>query len=688
MRPIELAPLFAPVDDLPGVGPKVSEQLSQLCGPHVLDLVWHRPLRFIDRRLRDSLVEVQSGETVSLKLTIGKHRTPARKGLPYKISCLHSETAITLLFFHARGSWLSEQFPEGAQRIVSGKAEFYKNTWQMIHPDLSLPPEKFSNLPDFEPVYPNRSGLGQRTLGNTIRSAVGRLKSMDEWIDPALKHQRKWPDFQSAIRSIHSDQDASNIPERLAYDEALAGQVALGVLRANHIAASGPNLSAQGKLRKTLVDSLPFPLTSHQVNAIDTLTTQIRGPKQAITLIQGDVGSGKTLVALCTILQAVESGHQGVLMAPTEILARQHANTLTNLTEKLSVNVVCLTGKDKGVKRTEIREQIATGQADIVVGTHALFQEGIEFQSAGLVVIDEQHRFGVQQRLALSKKGQTPHLLLMSATPIPRTLVMAAYGDLELLEIREKPVGRAPIKTIAKPKESIPEVYRSLERLLDTGQQAYWICPLVEESESLPGVADATTRFTDLQKRFGDQVGLIHGQMRADEKDEIMRLFKAGSIKLLAATTVIEVGVDVPNSTFMVIEQAERFGLSQLHQIRGRVGRGALPGVCLLLYGHPLSALAKQRLEALRSSDDGFELSEQDLRLRGGGEILGTKQSGLPDTKFLDYGLHTDLMSVAKKDARKFLSEDPNLTSARGLAMRNLLYLFGKDEAAPLLKIG
>ena len=558
----------------------------------------------------------------------------------------------------------------------------------MTHPDLSLPIDQLSALPAFDPLYPNRAGLGQHTLRKAIEGALARLPNLPEWADLSLKSQKDWPDFKVALHHLHREPDAPKALERLAYDEVLAGQVALAILRANRTAAKGPNLSAPGALRQALLAALPFSLSNDQIQAIATLSAQIKGPAQAMTLIQGDVGSGKTLVALALMLQAVEAGKQAALMAPTEILARQHAQTLAALTHDLPVHIACLTGKDKGASRHKLLKQIEQGHAQIIVGTHTLFQEGVGFKEMGLVVIDEQHRFGVQQRLALSHKGRAPHLILMSATPIPRTLVMAAYGDLEVVEIREKPLGRLPIKTLAKPAAALPEVIESLGRLLKTGQQAYWICPLVEESEALPNLTGATERYEMLKTHFGAHVGLIHGQMSPADKDSAMSAFKAGKTKILVATTVIEVGVDVPGATFMLIEQAERFGLAQMHQIRGRVGRGTAQGTCLMLYSHPLSSLAKQRLQAMRASNDGFELSEQDLKLRGGGEILGTRQSGLPETRFADYSLHTGLMAVARKDAQLLLTQDPALSTPRGMAVRNLLYLFERDQVAPLLKIG
>ena len=688
MRPAELAPLFAPIQDLPGVGEKVADHLSKLCGPRVLDLLWHQPLRFIDRRLRSSLANVENGETVTIKLRIGSHQNPNRKGGPYRIPCHHIDGEVTLIFFNPRLSWLQSQFPETTERLVSGKITLYQNQWQMAHPDLSLTPEKEADLPQFEPVYPICAGVAQRVLGRAIHQALERVPYSDEWIDPNLKNQKAWPEFRQALHDFHKNPGTHMQRERLAYDETLAGQIALAVLRTNRTGAKGLDLSASGNLRRALINTLSFTPTNDQTQAIATISAQLKGPKQAMTLIQGDVGSGKTFVALALMLQAVEAGFQAVLMAPTEILARQHAQTLSQMCRALPVTVACLTGKDKGANRRTLEDCIKNGDTHVIVGTHALFQEGVTFHRLGLVVIDEQHRFGVQQRLSLCQKGRAPHLILMSATPIPRTLVMAAYGDLEVVEIREKPAGRKPVKTLAKPIATIPDIYQSLARFLHTGQQAYWICPLIEKSETLPDLMDVTTRHQDLQKHFGKAIGLIHGQMPDAEKDAAMQAFKTGETRVLVSTTVIEVGVDVPNATFMVIEQAERFGLAQMHQIRGRVGRGDQQGTCLLVYGHPLSALSKKRLEAMRATNDGFDLSEQDLNLRGGGEILGIRQSGLPDTHFVDYGLHGDLIATARKDAQFLLDEDPHLSSSRGQAVRTLLYLFDRDQVAPLIKVG
>ena len=685
MRPAELAPLFASVADLPGVGPKSADALTVLCGPRVLDLLWHRPLRFVDRRLRESLQGLQGGETVTLKLRLGAIQTPDRKGLPTRIPAMHRDGGVTLVFFNTKGPWLSQQFPSGEERLVSGKIERYRDGWQMVHPDLSLPLAKADALPTFEPVYPTRAGLAQHALRKAIEGALGRVPTLPEWQNETLKSQRGWPPFAEALGSLHSPQTSR---ARLAYDEILAGQVALAVLRRHRKRAKAPALPPSRRLVPQMLAALPFDMTGDQSQATALISAQIARAAQASTLLQGDVGTGKTLVAFAAMLQAVEAKHQAVLMAPTEILARQHAATLKALRGDLPVSIACLTGQDKGTARREILALIESGDSALIVGTHALFQEGIRFQRLGLAVIDEQHRFGVQQRLALSQKGQAPHLLLMSATPIPRTLVMTAYGDLELCEIREKPPGRLPIKTSVKPLNALDEVLRGVERILHRGAQVYWVCPLVEASEALPGVGDVTSRFEALRKAFGDQVGLIHGQMPSAEKEAAMANFKAGKTCLLVATTVIEVGVDVPSANTMIIENAERFGLAQMHQIRGRVGRGEEQGMCLLLYANPLSAMGKQRLAAMRASTDGFDLSEQDLKLRGGGEVLGTRQSGLPEMRIADYATDQTLMQTARRDAQLLLDKDPTLTSKRGQAIRTLLYLFSQDQVAPFLKVG
>jgi ATP-dependent DNA helicase RecG len=406
-----------------------------------------------------------------------------------------------------------------------------------------------------------------------------------------------------------------------------------------------------------------------------------------LRLLQGDVGSGKTVVALLAMARAVEAGGQAALMAPTEILARQHLATVAPLAERAGLRTAILTGREKGRERSDTLAGLADGSIDIVIGTHALFQEAVTFQNLAFAVVDEQHRFGVHQRLAMTAKGDAPDMLVMTATPIPRTLVLTAFGDMDVSKLTEKPAGRQPVRTVTLPMERLSELVGRIRDAVTEGQKIYWICPLVEESEEAK-LMSAQERYDALKPVFGDRLGLVHGRMKGADKDAAMRAFKEGETRVLVATTVIEVGVDVPDATIMVIEHAERFGLAQLHQLRGRVGRGSKPSSCVLLYKEPLSETATRRLSVMRETEDGFVIAEEDLKLRGEGELLGTRQSGTPGFQVARIEFHADLLEAARDEARLILSRDPDLQSERGEALRLLLYLFGRDEAVRLLRAG
>jgi len=423
---------------------------------------------------------------------------------------------------------------------------------------------------------------------------------------------------------------------------------------------------------------LPFSLTNAQERAIEDIFTDMKSPSKMMRLLQGDVGSGKTIVALFACINATSAGYQSCIMAPTEILARQHYETISKLCSEMNINTVLLTGRDKGKPRQEKLELIQSGEAKIVIGTHALFQESVDFGNLGLAVIDEQHRFGVHQRMMLSEKGSKVDCLVMSATPIPRTLTLTLYGDMDISILDEKPANRKEIQTSVLNSNKLESLIYSLEDRIKEGEKIYWVCPLVEESEKLD-LAAATERYQDLRKYFGDIVGLVHGKMKSDEKKAAMDDFLSGKTKILVATTVIEVGVDVKDASIMVIEHSERFGLSQLHQLRGRVGRGDKQSYCVLVYSYPISTDGRKRLEIMRKTNDGFVIAEEDLSIRGGGEILGTRQSGIPEFKFASYSIHRDLFDIARQDAKLIVERDSHLTSERGQALKVLLYLFEQD---------
>ncbi|MCW9032623.1 MAG: ATP-dependent DNA helicase RecG [Rhodospirillales bacterium] len=693
MRPQVLFPLFANLPSLQGVGPKLAERLENLCGPHVVDLIWHLPFSLIDRRFAPKVAEAPPGVISTLTVQIDQHIPSANRRLPYKVLCSDETGNITLVFFHAHKDYLTKMLPVGETRIISGKVEVFGEALQMPHPDHIGTEDEREQLQTVEPVYPLTGGVSLKVISKAINEAMKRVPELEEWLDASLLTQEKWVSWSEALQTCHHPDDETallpNSPhrQRLAYDEILANQLALAVVRRNMKKLSGRSIEGNGALREKLKTLLPYTLTGAQVRSLSEIDEDMASSQRMLRLLHGDVGSGKTIVALLAALTAVESGHQAAIMAPTEILARQHLETIQPFLEKLGVSSAILTGRDKGQKRQKVLEELASGNIQIIIGTHALFQDDIEFKDLALAVIDEQHRFGVHQRMTLASKGTAVDVLVMTATPIPRTLVLTTYGDMDVSRLDEKPEGRKPIKTVALPNSRLDDVVGAVSRALKEKAKIYWVCPLVEESEVIDAAA-AEQRFDHLKSIFGDRVALVHGRMKGPEKDEAMNSFAFGNVDILVATTVIEVGVNVPEATVMVIEHAERFGLAQLHQLRGRIGRGDAASNCLLLYAAPLSENARSRLKILRETEDGFRIAEEDLRLRGGGELLGTKQSGLPEFKIVDLAEHADLLEIAKKDADLLLHNDPELTSKRGKAIRTLLYLFERDSAIKLLRSG
>ena len=700
MRPSLLDPLFASVTTLEGVGPKVAALLARIVPVDVTgrearigDLLFTLPHSVIDRRNRPGIAFSPEGAIVTLEVRIDRHQPPprGRHNVPYRVFA-HDETGeIALTFFHAKAPWLEKLLPEGETVTVSGKVEWFNGRPAMVHPDHIARPGE--TLPDVEPVYPLTAGLSGRVVRKAVAAALARLPDLPEWQVPEVMRRNTFPTFRDALDRLHDPRDGLDVaPEsvarrRLAYDEFLAGQVALALVRAKTHRLSGRPLPGAGNLRQKLRAALPFALTASQEEAIGEISADLASENRMLRLLQGDVGSGKTVVALMAMAQAAESGAQSVILAPTEILARQHFATIAPLAERAGLRAAILTGREKGRERAAILEGLADGSIHLAIGTHALFQEGVTFHDLGLAVIDEQHRFGVHQRLAMTAKGNAPDMLVMTATPIPRTLVLAAFGDMDVSRLTEKPAGRQPIRTVTVPDTRLGEIVSRMQAAVDEGKKIYWICPLVEDSEELD-LMSAEQRFESLLPVFGDRLGLVHGRMGGAEKDAAMEAFKAGRTRLLVATTVIEVGVDVPDASVMVIEHAERFGLAQLHQLRGRVGRGNEASSCVLLYKGPLGETAHLRLEVMRETDDGFVIAEEDLKLRGEGELLGTRQSGTPGFRVASIEAHGDLLAIARDDARLLLAQDPELEGPRGQAVRNLLYLFGRDEAVRLLRAG
>ncbi len=699
MRPSLLDPLFAPAGSLPGIGPKNARLFDRLLGKsdgaRVLDVLFHLPYATLDRRARPKIRDAVPDTIVTIEATVTEHHEPpnARSRAPFKVLVEDGTGDVELVFFLANHAWVRSRLPVGATRWISGKLELWDGRRQIVHPDRVMDKDEFARLPAVEPVYGLTEGLFQRTVARAAESALKRLPRLPEWLSDATLGRRKLPGFAKALAAMHRPAAPADIDPagpaatRLAYDELLANQLALLLMRSRMRSLTGRAHLASGALGRRLEAALPFSLTEAQLRAVEDIRADLRAEKRMIRLLQGDVGSGKTVVALLAMAEVVEAGRQAAMMAPTEVLARQHYERIAPLAEKAGLRIALMTGRDKASERRETLAALSQRDIDIAVGTHALFQESVVFADLGLAVVDEQHRFGVRQRLALAGKGQGVDLLVMTATPIPRSLVLSYFGDMDVSTLREKPPGRQPIDTRALPVERLDEVVSALSRALASGARAYWICPLVEESETLD-VAAAEDRAASLRAMFGDAVGLVHGRMAGPDKDAAMERFQRGETKLLVATTVVEVGVDVPEATIMIVEHAERFGLAQLHQLRGRVGRGAGRSSCLLLYRGPLGEAALTRLETLRATDDGFRIAEEDLKLRGEGDVLGARQAGAPGFRFARLEVHGGLLAEARQEALAALERSDRLKGEENRGLRLLLYLFERDEAAKLIEAG
>jgi len=699
MRPEILYPVFMGLNTIKGIGERSLKLLSNLAGDKIIDLLWHLPSNLVDRRASPPLREAVSGRIYTFKVRVIEHISPKTKKHPYRVVVEEINPQaivpeqITLVFFKVYADSIHKNLPVGADRVISGKLESFNGYWQMSHPDFIAKPEDFDKLRNVEPVYPLTAGITNKMLCKWMTGALAKLPPLPEWIDPHLLRQKGWSGFNQSLENAHHPQcfedlsPSSPARTRLAYDELLANQLSLAFAREKARKKNGRVIKGNGLLRQKIISSLPFQLTNAQKRVLDEIYADQEAETKMLRLVQGDVGSGKTVVALLAMLNAVECGCQAAIMAPTEILARQHLETIAPLCQSINLRVELLTGRHKGKERQRLLADLADGKIDILIGTHALFQNDVSFSDLACVVIDEQHRFGVHQRLELSQKGDRADVLVMTATPIPRSLVLTAYGDMDYSQIDEVPPGRQPVDTRVLSLEKISDVVQALQRKTASGCRAYWVCPLVEESEK-SDLAAAKERFESLQKIFGTDVGLVHGKMKEAEKDEVMTRFKNGDIKLLVATTVIEVGVNVPEATVMIIEHAERFGLAQLHQLRGRIKRGFEASSCLLLYGHPLSETARERLNIMRETENGFLIAEKDLELRGGGEILGTRQSGFCSFRLADMPTHKDLLHIAHQDAKLILNTDPQLSDARGKALRILLYLFEQENAVKTYTAG
>lgn len=686
MRPDILNPLFAEVRDLKGVGPGLAKPLDRLGLERVKDLLYHFPASWTYRKSVSRLDVADVGSNIIIHVTVMEHRSSGSARAPLRIYAADAEgNYMTLTFFGRNGGWARKQLPTGEARIISGKLDRYGEELQMVHPD-HIAEIGGTGAPGLaEPVYPLSEGITNHRLGQLVTAGMAHLPALPEWIEPSLLATRKWQGWQASLQTVHHKDDQA-ARDRLAYDELFSNQLAMRLVRVAMDRRKAVPIIGKGALVDRL--QLPFELTGAQKRVIAEIEGDLAQSRPMLRLLQGDVGSGKTMVALMALLRGVEAGMQGALLAPTEILARQHFANLQQLLAGLPVNVAILTGREKGKLREATLMGLADGSIHILVGTHAIFQEAVTYKALAVAVIDEQHRFGVSQRLMLSKKGRgVPHLLVMTATPIPRSLALAAYGEMDSSQIDELPPGRTPVETRVISQERLPEIIDGVARHLAAGKQAFWVCPLVEESEN-NDLAAAEQRAEQLRLRFGAQVAVVHGRMRGAEKDAVMERFIAGKTRLLVATTVIEVGVDVPNASLMIIEAADRFGLAQLHQLRGRVGRGAEKSVCLLVRSPQIGETARARLALMRETNDGFRIAEEDLKLRGAGELLGTRQSGESPFRVATPEQVRELIPVAADDARLLLDRDGGLDGPRGRPARLCLYLFERDAGIATLRGG
>lgn len=703
---LDIGRLTAPVNRLEGVGPARAERLAHLLGresaaeTRIFDLLLHRPVSLIDRRHRVAAAEAPEKAVATLTVKVLRHEPSRRPGGPARIVTADDTGELILVYFRGGEKWRLGAFPVGQWMRVSGMVEWYNDKPQMVHPDqyAVVDAPEADEAPDdprfgLEPVYPLTQGITAGVLAHMMAEAVARVPDLAEWLDPHFMAQERFPTFHEALQRLHAPADAGDIapdapaPRRLAYDELLASQLALAIVRDRDVTLKGTARAWDRAAIDTLEAGLPFPLTPSQRMAISEVSADLSSPNRMVRLLQGDVGSGKTMVAIFAAAMTAGSGGQTAIMAPTDIVARQHFETFSKILAPQGIDVRLLTGKIPEHERSRAMRELAAGTAHVVVGTHALFQGKVTFKDLALVVVDEQHRFGVHQRMALTEKGPTSDLLVMTATPIPRTLVLSQFGDLDVSRLTDKPAGRSPIETRAVSLTQVDAVIERLAAALERGEKAYWICPLVEESDALEAEA-VTRRHAVLTERLGPVVGLVHGRTPPAEREEAMLAFKDGNLKTLVATTVVEVGVDVPDATIIVIENAERFGLSQLHQLRGRVGRGEKPSTCLLLYRSPLGAIARQRLDTMRATNDGFRIAEDDLKLRGEGEILGTRQSGSASFRVANVETHADLLLAAADDAKLIVATDRNLRSPRGEALRALLTLYERRKAIERLRSG
>jgi len=694
MRPAHLDLLLSPINKLKGVGPKLQNIINKL-GIHLnVHFLWHFPYKIIEKKYYENIHDAPINQLVTLKIEIIKHYPSKFRRQPYRVSCLANETPLDIVYFNARHPVVRSILPVKSIRMISGKLEFFKNKFQITHPSSIENISDIQLLREKEPVYSLTAGLNMKSFIKISNQVLHLLPNLKEWIDERLLKKYNFVSWKEAVKQLHNPNIEDTYSEknffrrRLAFDELFAHQLAIFIIRTIDNKKTSIPFTNNNKLKNNLINNLEFKLTNSQLIVINEIQKDLESNHQMIRLLQGDVGSGKTIVALISMLTVIESGFQTTLMAPTSILAYQHYENISKLIQDLPIKIDILTGKDKGKTRIEKLNKINNGDTQIVIGTHALIQDGVNFKKLGLSVIDEQHRFGVYQRMAFNYKGFRPSILVMSATPIPRTLTLAAYGDMDESRLIDKPIGRKPIVTtslILKKEKNLIE--RIKKKINNSNDKFFWVCPLIEESQELDLKA-ATDRYNVLNKIFKKKVMLIHGQLSEKEKESTMEKFKNEDFRILVATTVIEVGIDIKSATTIIIEHAERFGLAQLHQLRGRVGRNNEESFCVLLHKENLNDTAKKRIHIMTETNDGFLISEEDLKIRGPGEILGKRQSGLPSFNVADLSYDGDLLEEARLYANNIITNDPKLEKDGNKNLKDLLYIQERDTAIRTLSAG
>ena len=685
MRPKILYKLFSNLETIKGIGPKNAKLIERLCGKYLLDLILHRPIAYIDRRNSPKIKDLSNNSIVTLILKVDGHTPSFNKRMPYKITCSDDTGQLNIVYFNLRGPYLKKMFPIGSKKVVSGKVEEFNGIFQMTHPQHIADESNLDSVKKIECVYPLTAGISSKIIQKSINSSLAIIDDLPEWIPNDYLQKNNWTSWKKSIYEMHNPNELKEDKEdiylnRLVFDELLSQQLTVRLIKNKISKLKGNTIKPNGSLLESLKNHLSFELTDDQNQAIKEISKDQSSPNKMLRLIQGDVGSGKTIVALHGMIQCAENSKKSILMAPTEILAEQHYNTIKFFADKLKLSCALITASNKKNHNYE---------SDILIGTHALFQDKVSIDNIGLIVIDEQHRFGVHQRILLNEKaGNECDILLMTATPIPRTLELASYGDMDITKIVQKPKNRKPIITKSINLNKIESLKEALIKKLKQREKIYWVCPLVDESDKMD-LQSVNQRVLDIQKYYKDfNVEMVHGQMKQEEKNKIMDNFKNFKTQILVATSVIEVGIDDPDATVIIIENSERFGLSQLHQLRGRVGRGTKQSTCILLFDGPLTENAKKRINVMKETNDGFKIAEEDLSIRGAGEILGTRQSGLPNFRLTNLNVHKSLMSQAREMAIKIVEKDPELSSDQGKSLRLLLHLFNNQVAIDYLKSG